>query len=1168
MHTIFTHLRTLAVGMSLLLIGTMSMSVLAQETTGAIQGTITDPAGAAVPNASVVASSPQLGTPASATTDSHGFYRLNALPPGTYVITVTGGGMKAKATNLQLSAGDLPNLNLKLIVGVETEINVTDSVALVDVTQSKIETVITKQEIDSLPKGRSFQSLLTLAPGVRQEPLQSLATLNGATAPNAAGNASVGGGSSRANGFQVDGASDAENIYLADGINITNIQGGGIGMNIPTEFSSAVSVKSGAIDAQYGGALGGVINVNPNRGTNRWHGGLLLKYQSSATDANDQCNYSTTCFLRLDPTTSSNSATRVDATAQYYIARQDHYRYVDPGFHVGGPLFSEKVQIFAGYLPDFARTRRDAVSTFSGNAGAHTYYNAADQHYAVLRLDYEPTSKLRLFAGWNYDFIRAVGQLPNPDSKLGQLNSSASTNPSSFRGDGGFVNPVAIYSFGGDYNIGSKTLISARYGYLFSNTHTLGTASGLRYSYSGSATPTTATLSGATIPTAFQNSNGFSNIAANQPTFFNTYTRKSFTIDLSQIVTGFVGTHAIKGGYSFVNTGNNVKMIYDYASVLLYYGQSYSPGTSPTACDAIIAANQAAYGVSSATKNCQGNYGYAIVRDGTDVLGSISSNAHGLYIQDDWSVAHTGLTINAGVRFDREYVPPYVAGDPSVTFGWGSKIAPRIGGAYDVLHNGKLKVFASYGKYFDILKFSLPQGSFGGNYWHDCVYTLDNPNFNLIQPTAPAGPDGFRHSCPVSGLAPGVGSNPATDTSGAGGNVGRFIENLDYRAVNNSADDPGVDPNLKPGSQHEIELGSQWAMTPSLSFNARYVRKRLDNTTEDMGLNDTYGYYIGNPGSAYGDLLHRALPNVYRAAANNLIPNATGFLNPTGICPQCPSTPRAIRNYDALEIRVEKRSAKWYGTAFYTYSRLTGNYPGLTSTFIADGSGGRHSPNNNRSFDIPQMQYTAYGKQFGGFLPTDRPHALTLFGSYRLKTFLGETSFGLQQVATSGSPVSTCMGLGGSSISACQFVEDQGGFVNYSRDASGNLVSSGVTHGRRTPAFTQTGVNLSHYIHASKEHENRLIGAEMNANNLFNQHAVMAYNPSPITAAATITTPSNAVNPTGTDYYTMMTGFDYTAVANGKLSNANQPKILSNQYGLPNTFQSARQVRFKLAYLF
>ena len=68
------------------------------------------------------------------------------------------------------------------------------------------------------------------------------------------------------------------------------------------------------------------------------------------------------------------------------------------------------------------------------------------------------------------------------------------------------------------------------------------------------------------------------------------------------------------------------------------------------------------------------------------------------------------------MRFDQERQPPY---DPrrflTVEFGWGDKIAPRIGGAYDALHNGKLKVFASYGKFYDIMKMGLARGSFGSD---------------------------------------------------------------------------------------------------------------------------------------------------------------------------------------------------------------------------------------------------------------------------------------------------------------------------------------------------------------------------------------------------------------------------------------------------------------------
>src|SRR5947208_1231149 len=74
----------------------------AQETYAAIQGTVTDPTGAVVPDATITATSEKLITPARVKTDIHGFYRLNALPPGKYTLTVTGSGMSATATNFVL----------------------------------------------------------------------------------------------------------------------------------------------------------------------------------------------------------------------------------------------------------------------------------------------------------------------------------------------------------------------------------------------------------------------------------------------------------------------------------------------------------------------------------------------------------------------------------------------------------------------------------------------------------------------------------------------------------------------------------------------------------------------------------------------------------------------------------------------------------------------------------------------------------------------------------------------------------------------------------------------------------------------------------------------------------------------------------------------------------
>lgn len=1126
----------------------------AQETTAAIQGTITDPTGAVVPDATVTATGEKLISAATTKSDSHGFYRLNALPPGTYTLAIAGGGMKATETNISLAAGDLPTLNIKLAIGSETQIiDVNSTVAMVDVTQSKVETTIDNQTLQAIPKGRSFQSVIPFAPGARQEPLQS-------------------GSSNRLNGFQIDGASNGENVYASDGLNITAVVGGGVGVNVPIEFVQDVQVKSSSFEAEFGGALGGVINVIQQRGSSKWHGSVLGYYASSALNANDQCNfpgaistsagfsntsnlYNTTCGLRLNPATKPDAKTRTEQAAQFYIAKQDHYRSVDPGFTLGGPLLENKVFLFASYIPNFTRVRRTATFTAT-NPGPRTFYRTADTHFGLARLDYSPLSKLRVFGSWQYSYNRTVGSLPNPDSLIvpnpdksiaGQVNASASTDPTTIRADTGTVNPLSLYTFGADYTLTSKTLITARYGYFYQDTHDIGKPVGTRYLFQSTSAP--GSFTGTPVPTAYTQSLGYSNLGPNQQILYDALTRKQFNIDVSTLKTGWYGTHDFKAGYALYHTGENVLQGFNTSYTQIFPGTSYTTKTSSTACDTIIAQNKAAYpgAPAAAVNNCQGDYGYFIVSDGVDTNGKVSGNNNAFYVQDAWTLGRTGLTINAGVRFDKEYLPPYDPADPvSVNFGWGSKVAPRVGAAYDVLHNGKLKVYGSYGKFFDIVKFSLPRGSFGGDYWHDCAYALDSANYNLIAPTAPGG-----HACPKSGAAPGV----PTSTSIASGSF-RFIENMDYRAHTQDAADPQVDPNLKPMSQHEYVLGTEWAIRPTLSFTARYARKILDNTIEDISVNDAV-YYIGNPGPGYGDPLHRPADQLVSAIPG---PLASQFDNAQGVCPTCPVQPKANRHYNGLELRVTKNGSRGFISAFYTLSKLTGNYPGLTSTFITDGGGGRSSPNNNRSFDLPQMQFTAHGKPFGGPLPTDRPNTFGAYGSVHQKWFAGTSQLAFGQTIYQGTPVSTCWSTI-STTSSCQFVEDQGNWVNLSRDTAGNFISNGISHGRRTPAYLQTDLNIGHYVSVSKDHENRKIGAEMNILNALNQHAVTAFYETPVGNGNSAVAPK-AANATTFDYYTLMTNFDYIGETN------KENLFLANRYGLPQQFQLARQIRIKVAYIF
>src|SRR5262249_10321876 len=142
-------------------------------------------------------------------------------------------------------------------------------------------------------------------------------------------------------------------------------------------------------------------------------------------------------------------------------------------------------------------------------------------------------------------------------------------------------------------------------------------------------------------------------------------------------------------------------------------------------------------------------------------------------------------------------------------------------------------------------------------------------------------------------------------------------------------------------------------------------------------------------------------------------------------CPDCPNAPKAARNYDGIESRFTYRGSKLFGQVTYTYSRLYGNYSGLTDTDVTDASGGRHNANNNRSFDLPEMQYTTSGAVVDGPLSTDRPNVLTFNGYYPLRWLGMETTLGLTQTVAQGSPKSTCFPVV-DSTSACQFWGQRG----------------------------------------------------------------------------------------------------------------------------------------------
>lgn len=513
----------------LLAVTLMVAASFAQETTAGIQGTVKDPQGAMVSNATVEVTSPALIGKKVAKTDSAGNYKFSQLPPGAYDLTVSAPNFRTyKATGIDLSSGRLPIIDVQLQVGsVGETIEVSSEAPQVDVTQSKVSVTVSHEEMQNIPKGRSFQSLIPFAPGARQEPLQ-------------------GARSDRGNGFQIDGASDSENVYLIDGVNTTNIQNGGVGKSFQSDFIQEVQIKSSSFEAEFGGALGGVINAVPKRGSNGWHGELKTYYQSTALDASDPCGSgytasvgpagtnggSVVCGQRLDPTKAGlNTTTRLDGTNQYYVPKKDNRHTIEPGFEIGGPLFKDRLWMYSAYIPTIDTTKR--TTTFT--AGARTLTNSFIQHNMYNRMDAKVLNSLTLFGSWNYAYASSKGQLGSPDSAIGQLNTGATTDPNTLRGDVGAAYPLQVFAFGGDWSPTSKLVISSRYGYFYSNVESRGTPVGTRYIYDATVNAASVDLAGNPFPASSFNTAGFANISNNFATAFDAYKRKSWNIDGSYL---------------------------------------------------------------------------------------------------------------------------------------------------------------------------------------------------------------------------------------------------------------------------------------------------------------------------------------------------------------------------------------------------------------------------------------------------------------------------------------------------------------------------------------------------------------------------------------------------------------------------------------------------------
>ena len=420
----FSAVAWLAFGLALSLL--VGGTAFAQERTGEVVGQVTDASGAGVPGATVIFQSATATRPIQVVTGAQGRFQLFNVPVGTYTVTSSLSGFSTHKQTIEIGLGVKATVNAILAVGAVTEvITVEGASPLIDTTSSRSATNINTDQLQNLPKvGRSFNSLLPMAPGVFLEPKN--------------GTGGVGG-------VQVGGSSGSENGFYIDGAEVSDLRRGSLqsANAIPFEFIQEVQIKAGAFEAEFGGATGGVINVATRSGTNAFHGSVGVSFTGDALNSPDRG------FWQRSPLNAD--------VADFFQPKEDDYTIVSPSFTVGGPIIKDRAHFFLAYSPD----RESTTRTIDYASGTRTFEQTRARTYSLARVDFAASSTLQLNASYIWSPSKREGSLPNRDIRV-----AAPSNDQSIQG--GFL-PGQTATAGLNWTPKSNVIVSARYGYKYAN---------------------------------------------------------------------------------------------------------------------------------------------------------------------------------------------------------------------------------------------------------------------------------------------------------------------------------------------------------------------------------------------------------------------------------------------------------------------------------------------------------------------------------------------------------------------------------------------------------------------------------------------------------------------------------------------------------------------------
>jgi hypothetical protein len=962
--------------------------VAAQElTSGAIAGKVNDPAARPIAGAVIIATS-QFGT-RTAETDASGNFIMPFLRPGTYTVRVEApGGFNSVIQNdVTVSLDRRTQLAFTLEPGKTETITVTAQSPLVDPRSTSTGTAFKYDDFaNSVPLGRSFTDTYAVAPGVVS-----------------------GLGSGRGNN-SISGASGLENSYLIDGVNITNTGYGGIGSynlvygslgsGVTSEFLDEVQIKTGGFEAEFGQALGGIINTIVKSGTNNFKGSVGWYASPSGLQSSSR-------LVELDTGTSNLIDTNVN----------------DFAFSVGGPIVKDKMFYFFAYNPVITTQRLRAnsianpaftaatagVVAFDEGASTNGFSAASALAFPSSARDLERTRRADNYAA---KFSWMIS--PRHQMELTLFGDPAQGDRGAQRGSATLYDDFA--TGGGESRItyGSNNQ-ALKWNAVFRPTFFMeaqlsrhdgkfrekSAQDAINYndirnlqeffrganSYDPGGGPVPLTLSPVTT------SRGGVGAISNQDDVSTQYLVK---------LTNVLGHHEIKYGIQYDDIS--------YREVTNNTGPSFNVGLPVTSLlgDPVDAVdNTTGLPGSDGLQDfvylpTQGG-GQVSVRNtiGPDPLVAYdSSNVFrvtrarigpeppatqaeegSLFAQDIWSVTPR-FTVKAGLRWTQESIKG--AGSFTLPFGtqtvnlggtdvkifqpgstafepgrytFSGNWAPRIGAVWDLLGNGRSRAWINLARYFERIPNDLAVRAFSNEV---SISLQDFTDRALTTPRT---------------------FGPTTCDDGAGGSVACSVSGPVFTQ--------GTEPTQVVGGtklpyENEISGGFAFEITPQSSLEIRTVFRTQGRVLEDVQTaaveqiqNFYYGAAYGYPYDPFGGSPGSPVSTTFPAARFG----AYELANPgTRNVPQgggASQFPKAKRDYQSLEVVYTRRfSDNWSLYANYRLSRLDGNYEGL---FRNDN--GQSDPNITSLYDFPNSPLMS-GQFLAGPLPSDVTHVMHVYPSY------------------------------------------------------------------------------------------------------------------------------------------------------------------------------------------